>query len=115
MHDKNAGFTMVEMCLVLAIVTILLAVFSLPGRYTTQTLHISMLRLQSFIETVQSEAVAQSGAHRAHTGNQAISEQRQLQLPASVSCEGRSCTFIHSTHPHRQRRSAVRMAVGSRW
>ena len=30
MHDKNAGFTMVEMCLVLAIVTILLAVFSLP-------------------------------------------------------------------------------------
>ena len=81
MHDKNAGFTMVEMCLVLAIVTILLAVFSLPGRYTTQTLHISMLRLQSFIETVQSEAVAQ-GAERTVRiqGNQAISEQRRLQL-----------------------------------
>lgn len=84
---------MVEMCLVLAIVTILLAVFSLPGRYTTQTLHISMLRLQSFIETVQSEAVAQ-GAERTVRiqGNQAISEQRRLQLPASVSCEG---TMLH--------------------
>lgn len=93
MHDKNAGFTMVEMCLVLAIVTILLAVFSLPGRYTTQTLHISMIRLQSFIETVQSEAVAQ-GAERTVRiqGNQAISEQRRLQLPASVSCEG---TILH--------------------
>ncbi|MFR9255690.1 MAG: prepilin-type N-terminal cleavage/methylation domain-containing protein [Merdibacter sp.] len=115
MHDKNAGFTMVEMCLVLAIVTILLAVFSAGAIYDTDAAHIDASSAEFHRNRAERSGGSGSGAHRAHTGNQAISEQRQLQLPASVSWRGRSCTFIHSTHPHRQRRSAVRMAVGSRW
>lgn len=79
---------MVEMCLVLAILSVLMAVFLLPRAYQRHTLTLSMLRLQSFIETVQSEAVA-SGEVRSvtMTAHEALSETQSLSLPSTLSCE----------------------------
>ena len=95
MHSSQDGFTMIEMCIVLSIVAVLFCAFALPVAHQSHGLIISVKQLQSFLEMIQNDAVADGKVYKVLIEkNEAVSEKRQLVLPKGITCS-RACMYVY--------------------
>lgn len=94
MHNRVNGFTMVETCLVLFVICMMLFVFVFPSSQKEHSLSLAMYQIQSFLEKVQNQAVADGTTYSVvFQGSKIVSECDTLQLPQSISCEGSTLYF----------------------